>query len=227
MINTHIQKMKNIATNYYNQVFELRKTIKFNEITYSRDLADSYNKQTEQEITNEANSAIEKINAIFEEVKKKISIRNFVCGENYNPDVAVFESGILNQEEFNILLQKYYNDYDFVSVRRLVSAYPELAKSTGTIKTSSDYVSVYRDFAVGAIKLIYSIMEDPRFTKTELDAYGDENFASGLYSIVGSGQALVPMTVNDKNAYMSHTFDSVTLKVPSDSEMNFNFRGIR
>ena len=114
MTNTYIQQMKNIATAYYTEVCKLRKTIEYNNTTFSRDLADKYNEETEQEITNEANKSIEKINAVFEEIKSKISIRNFLCGENFSSNVAVFESGIINQEEFNILLQKYYNDYAFV-----------------------------------------------------------------------------------------------------------------
>lgn len=114
-----------------------------------------------------------------------------------------------------------------MSARRLVSNYPELAKSTGTIRTANDYVLAYKKFAVGAVKLILSMRENPRFSKVELDAYADEDFASGLYSIIGTGQAIIPMTVTPENEYMSHSFDSVTLGVPSDSEMNFTFRGVR
>ena len=226
MTNIYIQQIKNIATAYYEKVCSLRKTIKYNNTTYSRDLADSYNEETEHQTVSEANTAIEKINAVFEEIKSKISIRNFICGENFNPDVAVFESGIINQEEFNILLQKYYNDYAFVSVRRLVSAYPELEKATGTIKTASDYVSAYKKFAVGAVKLILSMRENPRFSKIELDCYGDEDFASGLYSIIGTGSPLQTVFVNSENEFMAHTFDSVTLEVPSDS-FTFAFKGVR
>lgn len=226
MKNIYINKFKAIATAYYEKVCSLRKTIEYNSNTFSRDLADKYNEETEHQIVSEANNAIEKINAIFEEVKKKISIRNFVCGENYNPDTAIFDSKILNQEEFNILLQKYYNDYAFVSARRLVSNYPELAKSTGTIKTASDYVSAYRDFAVGAVKLILSMRENPRFSKIELDSYADEDFASGLYSIIGTGSPLQTVFVNSENEFMAHSFDSVTLEVPSDS-FTFAFKGVR
>lgn len=226
MTNIYIQQMKNIATAYYEKVCELRKTIKYNEITFSRDLADSYNEKIEHQIVSEANSAIEKINAVFEEIKSKISIRNFICTENFSSNIAVFESGIINQEEFNILLQKYYNDYAFVSVRRLVSAYPELAKSTGTIKTASDYVSAYRDFAVGAVKLILSMRENPRFSKIELDCFADKDFSSGLYSIIGTGSPLQTVFVNSENEFMAHTFDSVTLEVPSDS-FTFAFKGVR
>ncbi len=227
MTNIYIQQIKNIAESYYNQVCELRKTVKYNEITYSRDLADKYNEDTEHQIVSEANKSIERINSVFEEIKSKISIRNFVSTENFSSNVAVFESGIINQEEFNILLQKYYNDYAFVSVRRLVSAYPELAKATGTIRTASDYVLAYKKFAVGAVKLILSMRENPRFSKVELDAYADEDFSSGLYSIIGTGSPLQTVSVNSENEYMSHSFDSVTLGVPSNSEMNFTFRGVR
>lgn len=114
-----------------------------------------------------------------------------------------------------------------MSVRRLVSAYPELEKATGTIKTASDFVEVYRKFAEGAVKLIYSIMENPRFSKVELDCYGDENFASSLYAVIGTANALIPVCVTGGNEYMAHSFDSVILSVPSDSEMNFNFKGVR
>ena len=226
MDNIYINKFKAIATAYYEKVCSLRKTIEYNNTTFTKDLADSYNEETEHQIVSEANKSVEEINAIFEEVKKKISIRNFVCGENYNPDTAIFDSKILNQEEFNILLQKYYNDYAFVSVRRLVSAYPELAKSTGTIKTASDYVSAYRDFAVGAVKLILSMRENPRFSKVQLDCFANKDFASGLYSIINTGNALIPVCVTEGNEYMAHTFDSVTLEVPSDS-FTFNFKGVR
>lgn len=227
MENIYINKFKAIATAYYEKVCSLRKTIEYNSNTFSRDLSNKYNEETEHQIVSEANNAIEKINAIFEEVKKKISIRNFVCGENYNPDTAIFDSKILNQEEFNILLQKYYNDYAFVSARRLVSNYPELAKSTGTIKTASDFVEVYRKFADSAIRLIYSMRENPRFSKVQLDCYGDKDFANELYSIINTGNALIPVCVTEGNEYMSHSFDSVILGVPSDSEMNFTFRGVR
>lgn len=227
MTNIYVNKFKNIATAYYEKVCSLRAKAGYNTTTYNEQVAKDYNAEIESEITRKANSAIDEINSVFEEVKKKISIRNFVCGENYNPDTAVFDSKILNQEEFNILIQKYYRDYDFVSVRRLVSAYPELAKLTGSIRTASDYVSVYRDFAIGAIKLILSMRENPRFSKVQLDSFADENFSSNLYAIVGSGQAIIPTTVTDKNEFMSHSFDSVTLGVPSNSEMNFNFNGVR
>ena len=92
MTNTYIQEMKNIATAYYTEICKLRKTIEYNNTTFTKDLADSYNEETEHQIVSEANKSIEKINAVFEEIKSKISIRNFVCGENYNPDTAIFDS---------------------------------------------------------------------------------------------------------------------------------------
>lgn len=227
MKNIYINKFKAIVTDYYTEVCSLRAKAGYNTVTYNQQVAKDYNASLEEEITNKSNHAIAEINTVFNELKAKISIRNFVCGENYNLDTAVFESGIINQEEFNILLQKYYNDYAFVSVRRLVSAYPELEKATGTIKTASDFVEVYRKFAEGAVKLIYSIMENPRFSKVELDCYGDENFASSLYAVIGTANALISVSVTPENEYMSHSFDSVILGVPSDSEMNFNFKGVR
>lgn len=226
MKNIYINKFKAIVTDYYTEVCSLREKAKYNSVTFTPTLAKDYNAEVEHQIVSEANSAIEKINTVFNELKAKISIRNFVCGENYNPDTAVFESGIINQEEFNILLQKYYNDYAFVSVRRLVSAYPELEKATGTIRTANDYVSAYKKFAVGAVKLILSMRENPRFSKVELDAYADEDFSSGLYSIIGTGSPLQTVFVNSENEFMAHTFDSVTLEVPSDS-FTFAFKGVR
>ena len=95
------------------------------------------------------------------------------------------------------------------------------------IQTASDFVEVYRKFAEGAIRLIYSISQNPRFSEIELNSYGDSGFAISLYAVIGSGQALIPVSITPENEYMSHTFDSVTLGVPSDSEMNFNFRGVR
>ena len=227
MKNIYINKFKAIVENYFNDVSALRERAKSNSVTFTPSIAQDYNAEVEQKITNQANKSVEEINSVFEEIKSKISIRNFLCDENYNPDTAVFQSGIINQEEFNILLQKYYNDYAFVSVRRLVSAYPELEKATGTIKTASDFIEVYRKFAEGAVKLIYSIMENPRFSKVELDCYGNENFASNLYAVIGTANALIPVSITPENEYMAHSFDSVILGVPSDSEMNFNFKGVR
>lgn len=227
MENIYISKFKKIVTDYYTEVCSLRSKAKYNSVTFTPTLAQDYNAEVEQEITNKGNQAISEIDTVFNELKAKISIRNFVCTENFSSNVAVFDSKILNQEEFNILLQKYYNDYAFVSIRRLLSNYPELAKATGSIRTASDYVSAYRDFAVGAVKLILSMRENPRFSKVELDCFADENFASSLYSIIGTGSPLQTVSVNSENEYMSHSFDSVTLGVPSDSEMNFTFRGVR
>lgn len=224
MTNTYIQEMKNIATAYYTEVCKLRKTIEYNNTTFTKDLADSYNSETEQKITNQANKSVEEINSVFEEIKSKISIRNFVCPENLGSD-SVQKSKILTKPEFDIILKKYLSEYRFVPARQLISEYPTFAD--GIIPTASDFVETYKKFADSAIRLIYSMRENPRFSKVELDAYADEDFSSGLYSIVGSGQALIPVSITPENEYMSHTFDSVTLGVPSDSEMNFNFKGVR
>lgn len=224
MENIYIQQMKNIATAYYEKVCELRKTVKYNEITYSRDLADKYNEDTEQKITNEANSSIEEINAIFNELKAKISIRNFICTENLGSD-SVLKSKILTKPEFDIILKKYLSEYRFVPARQLIAEYPTFAD--GIIPTASDFVETYKKFSISAIKLVLSMQENPKFSKVELDAFGDENFASSLYSIIGTGSPLQTVSVNSENEYMSHSFDSVTLGVPSDSEMNFTFRGVR
>ena len=224
MTNTYIQQMKNTATAYYEKVCSLRKTIQYNNTTFTRDLADSYNSETEQEITNEANKSIEKINAVFEEIKSKISIKNFACTENLGSD-SVLKSKILTKPEFDIILKKYLSEYRFVPARQLISEYPTFAD--GIIPTASDFVETYKKFSISAIKLVLSMQENPKFSKVELDAFGDENFASSLYSIIGTGSPLQTVSVNSENEYMSHSFDSVTLGVPSDSEMNFTFRGVR
>lgn len=77
MTNIYIQQMKNIATAYYEKVCSLRKTIQYNSNTYSRDIADKYNSETEQKITNEANSAIGKINAVLRKSSRKSQLGIF------------------------------------------------------------------------------------------------------------------------------------------------------
>ena len=120
MENIYIQQIKNIATAYYEQVCSLRKTIRYNNTTFSRDLADKYNSETEQKITNQANKSVEEINAIFEEVKEKISIKNFACTENLGSD-SILKSKILTKPEFDIILKKYLSEYRFVPARQLIS----------------------------------------------------------------------------------------------------------
>lgn len=95
------------------------------------------------------------------------------------------------------------------------------------IQTASDFVEVYRKFAESAVKMVYSISQNPRFSEIELNAYGDENFSSSLYAVIGTANALIPVCVTEGNEFMTHSFDSVTLGVPSNSEMNFTFRGVR
>lgn len=225
MTNIYINKFKAIVENYYSAVCSLRAKAGYNTTTYNEQVAKDYNAEIESEITRKANSAVEEINTVFEEVKKKISICNFPHTENLGDD-SVIKSGILTAEEINILLKKYYSEYNFVKIRKIVSEYPKITE-TMVIQTASDFVEVYRKFAESAIKLIYSIMQNPKFSEIELNSYADENFASGLYAIVNTGNALIPVSVTESNEYMSHSFDSVTLGVPSNSEMNFNFRGIR
>lgn len=225
MENIYINKFKAIAENYYSEVSSLRAKAEYNSTTYNQQIAKDYNASLEEEITNRGNQAIAEINTVFEGVKKKISICNFPNKENLGDD-CVIKSGILTAEEINVLLKKYYSEYSFIKIRKLVSEYPKIAETT-VIQTASDFVEVYRKFAESAVKLIYSIMENPRFSKVELDCYGDENFASSLYSIINTGNALIPVSVTGGNEYMAHSFDSVILGVPSDSEMNFNFKGVR
>lgn len=223
MTNTYIQQMKNIAENYFNDVSALRKRAKYNSVTFTPTLAKDYNAEVEQEITNEANKSIEKINSVFNELKAKISIKNFACTENLGSD-SILKSKILTKPEFDIILKKYLSEYRFVPARQLISEYPTFAD--GIIPTASDFVETYKKFADSAIRLIYSMRENPRFSKVQLDSFADENFASNLYSIVGSGQALSPTAVTDKNEFMSHTFDDIVLEVPSDS-FTFAFKGVR
>ena len=225
MENIYINKFKKIVTDYYTEVCSLREKSKYNSVTFTPSLAQDYNASLEEEITNKGNQAISEIDTIFTDVKQKISICNFPNAGNLGDD-CVIKSGILTAEEINVLLKKYYSEYSFIKIRKLISEYPRIAE-TIVIQTASDYVSVYRKFAESAVKMIYGIMQNPRFSKIELDSYGDEHFASNLYAIVNTGQAIIPMTVTPENEYMSHSFDSVTLGVPSDSEMNFNFKGVR
>lgn len=225
MENIYINKFKKIVTDYYTEVCSLREKSKYNSVTFTPSLAQDYNASLEEEITNKGNQAISEIDTIFTDVKQKISICNFPNAGNLGDD-SVIKSGILTAEEINVLLKKYYSEYSFIKIRKLISEYPRIAE-TIVIQTASDYVSVYRKFAESAVKMIYGIMQNPRFSKIELDSYGDEHFASNLYAIVNTGQAIIPMTVTPENEYMSHSFDSVTLGVPSDSEMNFTFRGVR
>lgn len=225
MKNIYINKFKAIVTNYFNDVSALREKAKYNSVTFKPTIAQDYNASLEQEITNKGNQAISEIDTVFTDIKKKISICNFPHEENLGDD-CVIKSGILTAEEINVLLEKYYSEYSFIKIRKLVSEYPKIAE-TMVIHSAGDFVEVYRKFAEGAVKLIYSIMENPRFSKVQLDCFADENFAGNLYAVIGSGQALIPVSIKPENEYMSHTFDSVTLGVPSDSEMNFTFRGVR
>lgn len=224
MTNIFVEKFKKIVTDYFNDVSALRAKAKYNSVTFKPTIAQDYNASLEQEITNKGNHAISEIDTIFTDVKQRISISNFPHKENLGDD-CVIKSGILTAEEINVLLKKYYSEYNFVKIRKIVSEYPKIAE-TMVIQTASDYVSAYRDFAVGAVKLILSMRENPRFSKVELDCFADENFASNLYAVIGSGQALISTTVTDKNEFMSHTFDDIVLEVPSDS-FTFAFKGIR
>lgn len=225
MKNIYVNKFKNIATAYYEKVCSLRAKAGYNTATYNQQVAKDYNEKIESEITRKANSAVEEINTVFEEVKKKISVCNFPNEGNLGDD-CVIESGILTAEEINILLKKYYSEYSFIKIRKLVSKYPKITK-TMVIQTANDFVEIYRKFAESAIKLIYGIMQNPKFSEIELNAFGDSSFASNLYAVINTGNALIPVSVTESNEYMSHSFDSVTLCIPSDSEMNFNFRGVR
>lgn len=225
MKNIYINKFKAIVTDYYTEVCSLREKAKYNSVTFTPTLAKDYNAEIEQKITNKCNLAIAGINTVFEEVKKKISICNFPHEENLGDD-CVIKSGILTAEEINILLKKYYSEYNFVKIRKIVSEYPKITE-TMVIQTASDFIEVYRKFAEGAVKMVYSILQNPRFSEIELDAYGDENFSSSLYAVIGTANALIPVCVTEGNEFMTHSFDSVTLGVPSNSEMNFNFRGVR
>lgn len=225
MENIYINKFKAIVENYYSEVCSLRSKAKYNSVTYNQQVAQDYNSKIESEITNRGNQAIAEINTVFTDVKQKISVCNFPHEGNLGDD-CVIKSGILTAEEINVLLKKYYSEYNFIKIRKLVSEYPKITE-TMVIQTASDYVEIYRKFAEGAVKLIYSIMENPRFSKIELDSYGDKNFSSSLYAVIGTANALIPVCVTGGNEYMAHSFDSVILGVPSNSEMNFNFKGVR
>uniref|UniRef100_UPI003FF05834 hypothetical protein n=1 Tax=Ruminococcus bromii TaxID=40518 RepID=UPI003FF05834 len=225
MENIFVEKFKKIVTNYYTEVCSLRSKADYNTATYNEQVAEDYNSKIESEITNRGNQSIAEINTVFTDVKQKISVCNFPNAGNLGDD-CVIKSGILTAEEINVLLKKYYSEYSFIKIRKLVSEYPKITE-TMVIHSAGDFVEVYRKFAESAVKMVYSISQNPRFSEIELNAYGDSGFANELYNIINTGNALIPVCVTEGNEYMSHSFDSVILGVPSDSEMNFTFRGVR
>lgn len=225
MTNIFVEKFKKIVTDYYTEVCSLRAKAGYNTATYNEQVAEDYNAEIESEITERGNQAISAIDRVFTDVKQRISICIFPHEENLGTDYVI-SSGILTAEEINVLLKKYYSEYSFIKIRKLVSEYPKITE-TMVIQTANDYIEIYRKFAESAVKMIYSISQNPRFSKIELDSYGDEDFASSLYAVIGTANALIPVSVTPENEYMSHSFDSVILGVPSNSEMNFNFRGVR
>lgn len=225
MTNIYVNKFKTIAETYYSEVSSLRAKAGYNTATYNEQVAEDYNAEIESEITERGNQAISAIDRVFTDVKQRISICNFPHEENLGTDYVI-SSGILTAEEINVLLKKYYSEYSFIKIRKLVSEYPKITE-TMVIQTASDFIEIYRKFAESAVKMVYSISQNPRFSEIELNAYGDSGFANELYSIINTGNALIPVCVTEDNEYMSHSFDSVTLGVPSNSEMNFTFRGVR
>lgn len=225
MENIFVEKFKKIVTDYYTEVCSLRAKAGYNTVTYNQQVAQDYNSKIESEITNRGNQSIAEINTVFTDVKQKISVCNFPNAGNLGDD-CVIKSGILTAEEINVLLKKYYSEYSFIKIRKLVSEYPKITE-TMVIHSAGDFVEVYRKFAESAVKMVYSISQNPRFSEIELNAYGDSGFANELYNIINTGNALIPVCVTEGNEYMSHSFDSVILGVPSDSEMNFTFRGVR
>lgn len=225
MENIFVEKFKKIVTDYYTEVCSLRAKAGYNTVTYNQQVAQDYNSKIESEITNRGNQSIAEINTVFTDVKQKISVCNFPNAGNLGDD-CVIKSGILTAEEINVLLKKYYLEYSFIKIRKLVSEYPKITE-TMVIHSAGDFVEVYRKFAESAVKMVYSISQNPRFSEIELNAYGDSGFANELYNIINTGNALIPVCVTEGNEYMSHSFDSVILGVPSDSEMNFTFRGVR
>ena len=74
MKNIYINKFKAIVTDYYTEVCSLRSKAKYNSVTFTPTLAQDYNAEVEQEITNQANKSIEEINSVFKELKAKISV---------------------------------------------------------------------------------------------------------------------------------------------------------
>ena len=224
MTNIFVEKFKTIAETYYSEVSSLRAKAGYNTATYNEQVAEDYNAEIESEITERGNQAISAIDRVFTDVKQRISICNFPHEENLGTDYVI-SSGILTAEEINVLLKKYYSEYSFIKIRKLVLEYPKITE-TMVIHSAGDFVEVYRKFAESAVKMIYGIMQNPKFSEIELNAFGDSGFANELYAIINTANALIPVTITDKNEFMAHTFDSVTLEVPSDS-FTFNFKGVR
>lgn len=224
MTNIFVEKFKTIAETYYSEVSSLRAKAGYNTATYNEQVAEDYNAEIESEITERGNQAISAIDRVFTDVKQRISICNFPHEENLGTDYVI-SSGILTAEEINVLLKKYYSEYSFIKIRKLVLEYPKITE-TMVIHSAGDFVEVYRKFAESAVKMIYGIMQNPKFSEIELNAFGDSGFANELYAIINTANALIPVTITDKNEFMAHTFDDVVLKVPSDS-FTFAFKGVR
>lgn len=163
--------------------------------------------QSEQEY----NHATEFIINSFLKVRESLSVANTIDPSKLTADKALFTDGSfkLTRDEIQFFIDKYQEN---PTMLRLISDYIERQEGNEfeglRINTSAEKLQVYQQFGNSCLDVMRRIHFDPkRVSAFEVEHFGDPDFASELYSKIGTGMNLDSF----KSAYHNSCFDNVTL----------------
>lgn len=220
MSNIFIGQIKDYLKNYYNRALGYQNQIDANNQKYSAEFAEEANAAVIENAKSAYEKAKQNINSVFEDVRSCLAYANFPNVESLTADRMLFSNDCsiqLTPNEVRSYIERYRSN---PTMLRMIHDWIEAQHDSDMDYTSirinlpADQLKTYKMFADSALSLIDSIYTDPNnFTKVQIDAFADENFASELYSVIGSGMSLV----NYKNSRIpesaSHCFDNVTLMI--------------
>lgn len=224
MANIYVGQMKDAVKSYYKRQQNFNAQIEENNKRYSPDYATKENAKIKDEQDKAYKEAEKNVNDVFLTVRGLLANANFVNVESLTADRMLFsnDSGFnLSVAEVQAFVERYSKNYtmlrliaDWIARNDIPTQDHPVGKYASVeIVLPVDILHAYKAFAEGALTLIDKIYNNDVVaidgTASEIDSFGNELFASELFSIVGNGMELSDYKSMRVPETAKHAFDSV------------------
>jgi len=218
MSNIYVSQFKDVIKNYYSTMksYDAERTDILS--MYTEEFASEKLNILNSKIESEYQKAKELIASIYENVRTLLSVSSFPSASDMNTNIQnIFVNGIgikLTASEISAFIEQYNNN---ALALRIIAEYidnhKEYASLRVKIHTPADKLLVYKKFAESALSLIESIYSNSasNVSMSNIDSYADENFASDMYKVIGSGTNLSSLKERNIPESAKHFFDDISI----------------
>ena len=225
MSNLYVGCFKDYLKIFYEKQKKLNAEIERNNRIYGMEYATFENAKIKAKQEQAYLEARQGIASTFEEVKGYLANATSLNGESVTADEKFFKDDspfVLTTEDIRDRVEMYQNNFTMLRlIRDWITKHNEDDQFSGIqINLPSDCLTVYKTFANSALSVCDRIFTNS-ISDTEIEYWGDENFASDMYAVIGNGMSLSDYKNSIVSESVRHTFDDVKLATQTGNGNTF------